>query len=164
MMWGSGVFPLWAPMTITALVGVLSILDLAAGTARRVSAYADLGRRLIRLKESFVGGDLGEDELAVATQKRLMIESSEPPRLRLLDALCHFEVLSDDGVKVQQPAVPWHRYIVLHFLSQPQYAQKVRQSYGLDIVHPGPRSFVPRSRSRGRSSPVKEMLAGNQRA
>lgn len=141
-----GAFPLRASIAVAASVSVLNVLDLAVGTARRANAHADLVRRFMRLEERFAGGDLEKSELAAVRQERLTIEASEPPRLRLLDALCHFELLSedgrDDGREIQQPAVPWYRAMMMHLLSQPQYASKLR---GPDIASRTSQSSAARS-------------------
>lgn len=107
---------------VAASVAVLSALDLAVGTGRRADRHGDFMRRFIALERQFAhGGNLEDDEYRKAVRERLAIESSEPPVLRLLDVLCHYEVLRSVGGN-PPPKMPWWRRKLAPWLSQTDFA------------------------------------------
>ena len=108
---------------LSAAVAVLAALDLAVGTARRADRHGDLARQFIALEQDFAHGrSLEDDEYEALTRRRLAIEASEPPVLRLLDAMCHFEVLRSLGDATRHPRIPWVRRAASQWLSQTSYA------------------------------------------
>ena len=110
---------------IAASVAVLSAFDLAVGTARRADRHGDFMRQFIALERRFSHGkNLDDDEYREAVSERLGIESSEPPVLRLLDVLCHYEVLRSVGGN-PPPRMPWWRRKLAHWLSQTDFALSV---------------------------------------
>ena len=107
----------------SALVALVGALDLAVGTARRADRHGDLARQFIALEQEFAHGrNLEDDEYETLTRRRLAIEASEPPVLRLLDAMCHYEVLRSLGDATRHPRVPWLRRAASQWLSQTSYA------------------------------------------
>lgn len=107
----------------SALVALVGALDLAVGTARRADRHGDLARQFIALEQDFARGrSLEDDEYEALTRRRLAIEASEPPVLRLLDAMCHFEVLRSLGDAKRHPRIPWVRRAASQWLSQTSYA------------------------------------------
>lgn len=120
----------WVPAVAAAIVGALGAVDLAVGTARRAYTHGDLARCFIHLEQMFShGGNLDDQTFKVVTQKRLEIEASEPPILRLLDVLCHFELLRALGEAIEHPKIPRRRRILAHWLSQAYYARSLYPSH-----------------------------------
>ena len=116
--------PDWAAAACAAGVALASALDLAVGTARCANLHADLARRFIGLAQRFAHGrSLGNAEHEEITRRRLEIESSEPPVLRLLDVICHYEVLRALGDERSPPKIPWPRRFLALWLSQLEYVQ-----------------------------------------
>lgn len=116
-------------MVSSAAVAALAAFDLAVGTARHADRHGDLARQFIFLEQDFAHGrNLEDDEYEALTRKRLAIEASEPPVLRLLDAMCHFEVLRSLGDATRHPRVPWLRRAASQWLSQTNYALSLGES------------------------------------
>ncbi len=94
---------------IAFTISVTGALDLMIGTSRRSNQHAELAREFILLEAMFVTSEpIDERTLADLISKRLLIESREPPVMRLLDTLCHFELLRAMGDAAEHPLIPWH--------------------------------------------------------
>ena len=113
----------WLPAAFAGAVAVLGALDSVVGTARRANHHADLARQFIFLEQQFAHGrNLKDDEHEELVRQRLRIEAGEPTALRLLDVMCHFEVLRSLGDKAKHPDIPWCRRKLAHWFSQTDYA------------------------------------------
>ncbi len=121
-----------APYTLAAvsagLVAVTSAIDLGFGTARAANTHAELAREFITLEQSFSHGkSLDDDEYERVVNKRLSIEMKEPPVLRLLDVICHYELLRALGEEKKPPKIPWRRRVLANWLSQLAYTQHLQE-------------------------------------
>ena len=79
------------PLTATLMTGIALVFQVGAKSALHASLkrrFIALERRLIRHRQNFLETLL--DEL---TQDRLTIEADEPPVLRVLDTMCHNDVV-----------------------------------------------------------------------
>ena len=115
----------------SAAVAVLGAIDLAVGTARCADRHGDLARQFISLERMFAHGrDLDDDEYPELVRRRLEIEASEPTTLRLLDAMCHYEILRSIGDAKRHPRVPWLRRAASQFFSQTDYALSLAETVG----------------------------------
>ena len=90
---------LWAKSLPAVLVSILAALDLVLGTTTKSWQHADLARQFIDLERQL---ETRKNEsldilLPEITDKRLQIEATEPPILRVLDTLCHNEMLRAMG-------------------------------------------------------------------
>jgi len=122
----------WLPASFAALVAIIAALDLAIGTARRADVHSDLSRRFIGLEQRFAPGkNLTDDEYEAITRARLEIEAGEPTILRLLDLMCHYELLRAIGDKSKHPQFPWLRRKSAHWLSQGDYVQAAHQAHSV---------------------------------
>lgn len=97
---GTGITALvGASAPITAIFGfvtaALSSADLIIGYTAKGRQYHDLARRYIQLQMEMisVGTNPTETDLIKFKNKRLEIEADEPPKLCLLDVICHNEVI-----------------------------------------------------------------------
>ena len=118
------------PVIISGLVAFLSAFDLAVGTARSGDSHAELARSFNSLEQRFAhGNDLTDPELEELTKERLKIEASEPTTLRLLDILCHFELLRATGDERSYPTIRWWRRKLAHWLSQDDYVQQYWETW-----------------------------------
>ena len=115
----------------SAAVAIIGALDLSVGTARKADHHGSLARQFIALEREFAHGrDLDDDEHERLVRERLRIEATEPTVLRLLDALCHYELLRSLGDENPAPRVSWFRRLSAHWLSQSYYAQRLPERSG----------------------------------
>ena len=116
----------WTPIILSGIVAIIGAIDLAVGTGRRADLHGDLARQFISLEQRFAHGRNLEDvEHEEIVKARLQIEASEPPVMRLLDALCHFELLRSLGDAGQHPQISWIRRILANWFSQQSYASNL---------------------------------------
>lgn len=81
-----------------ALITVLSAIDLVVGTSKAARLHSDLARRFIELEKEFLPEKATtRAELDRLEAARLTIEADEPPILRILDSVCHNELLRAMG-------------------------------------------------------------------
>ena len=92
--------PLWAKIAPSVFVTVLSGIVLIFQVSEKASKHGDLRRRFIELESDLEQKkhDPDLDKVVMeATQARLSIESEEPKVLRVLDSICHNQVLYAEG-------------------------------------------------------------------
>lgn len=81
-----------------AAVAVFSVIDLVVGTAQAARLHDDLAKRFINLEKAIITSkEPGADKLADFSARRLDIEADEPPPLKVLDSICHNELLRAMG-------------------------------------------------------------------
>lgn len=81
-----------------AIVAILSTFDLVINTEGQIRRHMELASRFINLeKRMIVSKTPTPNLLAVIKTERLDIESGEPPILRVLDCICHNELLRAMG-------------------------------------------------------------------
>ena len=78
-----------------ALVAIFSTFDLVFNTAQSARLHQDLARRFIQLEKKCLNDKSSDIDDLIA--ERLDIESDEPPPLRVLDSICHNELLRAMG-------------------------------------------------------------------
>ena len=116
---------------LSAAVALLGATDLAVGTARCANRHGDLARQFISLEREFAHGrNLKNKEYPELVRRRLEIEASEPPVLRLLDAMCHYEIMRSQDNAKRLPRVPWWRRVAAQFFSQTTYALSLPEAVG----------------------------------
>lgn len=88
----------WAKV-FGSLVAVFSAIDLIIGCSGAARDHHDLVRRFLELeKEINLHSKAPNEELLIKLcNKRLEIEADEPPKLRILDLLCHNELIKSGG-------------------------------------------------------------------
>ena len=113
------------PAAVAALVALAGAADVAVGTSRLGNRHAVLAMRFIDLEKRFAHDrNLTDEEHEELVRARLDIEATEPPALRLLDVICHYELLKALGDKGKTPVIPWWRRKMAHWFSQLDYAQR----------------------------------------
>ncbi len=82
-----------------ATVAFLSSVDLIVGFSKCGKLHVDLARRFIDLEREFArcGQDPDEADLMRMIERRLEIEKDEPAILRVLDTMCHNELMLATG-------------------------------------------------------------------
>lgn len=103
---------------ISSFVAVAAIVDLIGATIVMARLHADLARKFIELEQQLVlMKEPTEDELREARAVRLRIEADEPPVYRVLDILCHNEmVLAGGHGEGELYAVPLYKSVVAHLI------------------------------------------------
>ena len=104
-------------IVFAALVAVSSITDLVVGTAQAARLHDDLTRRFIDLEKSIINSkDLTEEVISSLTARRLDIEADEPPPLKVLDSVCHNELLRAMGYdKDSEVEIKWYQRLTKQF-------------------------------------------------
>jgi len=99
-------------LVAAGLVTVVSTVNLTVGSARKAWLHADLARRFVDLERQLLA-EPSEQALRQAQAVRLAIEADEPPVLRVLDSLCHNEVLHAQGQDEYRvgPITVWQRLL-----------------------------------------------------
>ena len=120
----------WLPAVASFLVALFSALDLGIGTASSANLHAELARKFIELEKRFAHGkELSDEEYENIVRDRLEIEANEPTVLRLLDIMCHFELLRAQGDRREHLKIPLWRRKAAHWISQPNFAQEFAGKY-----------------------------------
>lgn len=103
-----------------AVVTVFSLIDLVVGSARMARLHEDLGRQFIELEKetiSIAEGQFTEENALRLTAARLSIEADEPPVKRVLDSLCHNELLRAMGYGREEfVKVRWYQRLFAQLL------------------------------------------------
>ena len=94
-------WPMWMQLTPSVLVTVFATFDLVIGFTRRALLYADLARRFGDLEQRMEAERTNptDEALGKLTVQRLGIEMAEPPVLRVLDTICHNDLMRAMGYK-----------------------------------------------------------------
>ncbi len=99
-------------------VTFVSSLKLVYAFGAKAGQHAQFVKDFTRLEERLVAD--GSDETVTAvTQERLQLEASEPPVMRVLDALCHNELLVAMGYSDEKERVPltWLQRLTANILN-----------------------------------------------
>lgn len=98
-------------MAAAGMVTILSAINLVVGSSRMARLHADLARKFIELEKQIISaGDAAVGSILVFKTARLDIEAEEPPVLRVLDTLCHNELMCAMGYPAsQQVNVSWYQ-------------------------------------------------------
>lgn len=73
---------------------MLSMVNLVVGSTAKAREHHDLVRRFSKLESDIICKPTpSEEEMAQLECKRIEIEADEPPKLAVLDAMCHNELL-----------------------------------------------------------------------
>ena len=81
------------------ITGFFSIVQLVISPSEAARLHADLARDFIGLEKQMIlaGESVSDKQIDEFTALRLDIEAKEPPTLRVLDAMCHNELLRAMG-------------------------------------------------------------------
>ena len=91
------------PLIASAFVTLISTIDLVMGSSTKGRLHADLARRFIELERLMtVETEPTDERVRNWTAQQLLIEADEPPVLRVLDILCHNELLLAMGYPREQ--------------------------------------------------------------
>jgi hypothetical protein len=86
------------PTTVlAAITAVTSVINLVFDTKGNARSHHDFARKFIQLEKELIKKNITETELESLIAQRLDIEAEEPPVLRVLDSMCHNELLKAMG-------------------------------------------------------------------
>jgi hypothetical protein len=83
----------WWMLGLALLASLLSVLDLVFGLSRYAQTHRELQRRFALLERTMVAGPSTGPCWAGYLSERLLIELDEPSVYKMLDTLCHNEML-----------------------------------------------------------------------
>lgn len=101
---GSDEWPKWVAFLPASVATALAAADWTMGSIRKASEHAVLVRRFTELERKLVPAPGAGSETLVSevTGERLDIEAEEPPVLRVLDTICHNELLRAMGYPIER--------------------------------------------------------------
>jgi hypothetical protein len=89
---------------------VFSTFNLVIGTVQKAQRHHDLARRFLELEQELVKGSESDEQLVRSVwAKRLQIEADEPPIHRIVDILCHNELMRAHGYDPQTYADQYYK-------------------------------------------------------
>jgi len=107
-----------ATLVFGGVTAFFSVIDLVFNLAKRAREHNDLARRFIDLEKELFDAEEGIDRMMLAdlTGQRLSIEKDEPPVLRVLDIICHNELVTamDCGEEYEK-RVMWFQRLCADF-------------------------------------------------
>lgn len=86
---------------IAGVVTVLTAIDLVVGYTRKSCLHNYLARKFIDLHKKLIAinpKEFTDENLRELTLERLNLEAEEPPKKRILDSICHNDLLRADGI------------------------------------------------------------------
>jgi hypothetical protein len=113
----SNLEPIW-PMVTTVLVCLFGTVDLILNTAEGARLHGELTRRYIELEMEIVlaGEPLSDAQLREFASRRLRISIEEPPIMRVLDCVCHNELVEAMGHgRIYEVRVTWVQRFFANF-------------------------------------------------
>lgn len=107
----------WSMGTALA-VAAFATLELVVSTSEKARDHQQFASRFIELERAMVSrGDLlTEKRLAEFVDRRLSIEAEEPPTLRILDVICHNDLVRAMGLpKEETVSLRWYQRWLANF-------------------------------------------------
>lgn len=104
-----GQLPEWLakllPQLAAVLLTIISVINLVARSSAKARLHEDLAKRFLRLERMMAQPEPRYQELPQLIAERIEIEMDEPPVKRVLDAICHNELVRamdlDPGERVK---------------------------------------------------------------
>lgn len=102
---------------------VFSVIDLVVETARLARLHNDLAKKFFELEKEIINSeDSNDNTLSKFTTHRLDIEANEPPPLKVLDSICHNELLRAMGYdKSEFVKIKWYQRLFSQFIDIREY-------------------------------------------
>jgi len=87
---------------VSVAAALLAALDMVVGYSKRANLHGSLRERFVNLEIEILKGAADDAAWVGYQTQRLLIEKDEPPIYKVLDCLCHNELLEAEGVKDPQ--------------------------------------------------------------
>ena len=106
-------------VALGVLVTILFSLDLVIGTTRKARLHHELARRFLELEQQTTLEASPSDVVIRRTRGEILrIEQDEPPVLKLLNDICHNELVLSMGYPPRYLLpIPRYKKLLAHFLS-----------------------------------------------
>lgn len=125
---GSNTDFLWIQIFLAFLISLFNGIALVFRVSTKAREHWELRNAFIDLEKELLGADRNED-IAPFTQKRLLLERTEPKPLRVLDLMCHNELCyatySDNQLKGKIYKIKWHQKMLANFLPYKELKPKL---------------------------------------
>ena len=107
-----------------AVVTFFSAVNLVVGTVRMARLHEDLAEKFVDLeKDLTVAGEYDEQAYRQFCANRLEIERDEPPVLRVLDSICHNELVRAMGYdRSHCVQIAWYQRALAQFMDVREHA------------------------------------------
>lgn len=114
--------PPWI-IAFAVAVAVFSVIDLVIGTAQASRLHHDLARQFIALEKGLISlQEPSQEDINRLISQRLDIEQNEPPPLKVLDSICHNELLrAMDYPKKDFIKIIWYQRLLSQFMDVREY-------------------------------------------
>lgn len=114
-------------VVLSIVAALLSVWDMVVGYSSKAGLHRDLKLRFGELEISILQGDDSATTWQDHQIRRLKIEQDEPAIYRVLDTLCHNEMIRAEGVcrimhKDQFKKVNWWKQMTRHLFHWPDVA------------------------------------------
>lgn len=122
--------PAWT-LSFALAVAVFSVIDLVVGTAQAARLHNDLSNRFFGLEKSIISiKDPNNQDIAILQTQRLDIEADEPPPLKVLDSMCHNELLRAMGYdKSEFVKIKWYQRLFSQLIDLREHTVIKETSY-----------------------------------
>lgn len=103
-------------LACAAVVAIASTIDLIIGSSQAARHYDDLAKRFIKLEKAIISNNIQTmDAITCFKAERLDIEIDEPPKLRILNAVCYNETCRSLGLKDSEIKVGFFQRLLKHY-------------------------------------------------
>ena len=94
----------WVPLVTASVTALAGATELVFGPARAARRHDSLAVSFLALEKDLlrIGPSLTPEALVEVQSRRLDIEATEPPVYRVLDAICHDELVTALGIDPSQ--------------------------------------------------------------
>lgn len=102
----------WIAVLFGGIIGIIGTFDLVIGFSNRARDHRDFVKEFSRLEQDLTNAVnvQTENNLVELINRRLEIESNEPPVLRALDAYCHNEQVRAEGYpENEKTKITWYQ-------------------------------------------------------
>lgn len=84
-------------IALAGLAGLLAAVNLVVGTQRKATLHSSLAQQFLRLERDMLpfeaDREVSSEKVTEFQQARIELEETEPPKLRVIDLLCHNELV-----------------------------------------------------------------------
>jgi hypothetical protein len=106
------------PLVLSSIATILSFLEFVIDPTAKLYLHKNLYGKFCELEEDLERSqnEIYAERLSKLREKRIDIEKSEPPKLRVLDTLCHNELIRAEGYgKEHLVEIKWHQKCLAQF-------------------------------------------------
>ena len=113
-------------ITFAAAVAIFSIIDIVIGTTQAFRLHDDLSRQFTLLEKDIISTiNPNDDALAKWIAQRLDIEANEPTAMRVIDSICHNELIRALGYDLSELVeIKWYQRLFSQIIDIRQYSIK----------------------------------------